>query len=536
MTQTGVDGVGRQASAVAPGHSGPPPPVISNEQAENSGGGVLAQALGTLGLLEVWIFIVYVNGEYRDFTRFEQVILGTLMLAELLGRIPGMLALCLALNCQGPTSSSTDGPDNLKTMTRDQLHNVVYPRSPPRSRKRRDFAALAWYSLLVTVIPVVLLLSFYPAWGPEFDEPLWIRVVPSVLAGLAVVEGAAGSACLDSNHSSYVLTLMYAHAKLVSLFVLVCGADRLLLGEGEGGGVVLLGIPLACLQAIKIISALVAAVNYLRGRPDEDLPTLEDVSRKKTDEMKKRAIHTAANYDEFRHMVSCAQLTPVTRKEMEMLSDQKRGWQGRSGGVAPVTKKPGSHGRDKTPRGTRKCDGAEIRESAKSTGPVRAPRDYSQFQRDWRRRCRTDDERREYLRMISPDKLPVLFRVELEPDILGQVLLLICHDFTGHPVGDKIDSAKAPTHQPGDGNASSTFGSSPGSNGGSLLGEDEARYCVEWLSALSKTGRFAVNILFLEEKEKLALGRLFDLITAACNGSSDEDSGKILSLRKAYAV
>jgi len=38
----------------------------------------------------------------------------------------------------------------------------------------------------------------------------------------------------------------------------------------------------------------------------------EDISRKKTDEMKKRAIHTAGSYDEFRHMVSCAQLTPVT--------------------------------------------------------------------------------------------------------------------------------------------------------------------------------------------------------------------------------
>lgn len=41
-------------------------------------------------------------------------------------------------------------------------------------------------------------------------------------------------------------------------------------------------------------------------------PTQEDVCRKKTDEMKKRAIHTAASYDEFRHMVSCAHLTPVT--------------------------------------------------------------------------------------------------------------------------------------------------------------------------------------------------------------------------------
>lgn len=129
--------------------------------------------------------------------------------------------------------------------------------------------------MLVTVLPLVLLLSFYPAWEPAFDEPLWIRVMPSVLTVLAVVEAAAGSVYLDCNQSAYVLTVMYAHVKMVSLFVLVCGANRLLLGEGEdAAGVTLLGIPLACLQAVKITSALVAAVNYLRGRPDEELPTL----------------------------------------------------------------------------------------------------------------------------------------------------------------------------------------------------------------------------------------------------------------------
>ena len=31
------------------------------------------QVLGTLGLLEVWMFIFYVNGAFRDFTYFEQV-------------------------------------------------------------------------------------------------------------------------------------------------------------------------------------------------------------------------------------------------------------------------------------------------------------------------------------------------------------------------------------------------------------------------------------------------------------------------------
>lgn len=134
--------------------------------------------------------------------------------------------------------------------------------------------------MLTTAVPVVLLLSFYPAWEPAFDEPLWIRVVPSVLAVFAIVEAVAGYVYMESNQSSYVLTVMYANAKIVSLFVLLCGANRLLLGEGEGDGdVTVLGIPLACLQAIKIVSAVVAAVNYLRGRPDEQLPKLAGALR-----------------------------------------------------------------------------------------------------------------------------------------------------------------------------------------------------------------------------------------------------------------
>jgi Dynein attachment factor N-terminus len=36
-----------------------------------------------------------------------------------------------------------------------------------------------------------------------------------------------------------------------------------------------------------------------------------DDKRKKVDDMKKRAIHVAGSYDEFRHMVSCAELKTV---------------------------------------------------------------------------------------------------------------------------------------------------------------------------------------------------------------------------------
>ncbi|CAN0522642.1 unnamed protein product, partial [Ectocarpus sp. 12 AP-2014] len=185
--------------------------------------------------------------------------------------------------------------------------------------------------------------------------------------------------------------------------------------------------------------------------------------------MKKRAIHTAASYDEFRHMVSCAQLNPVT------------GWQGRVGGVAPTAKVSGSTGRQKAPRTQRSVDTA-ISGGAK-VGPLRAPKDHAQFQRDWRRRCRTNGERRDYLRLVGTKDVSALFRVEMEPDVLGQVLSVVCHD-----------SAAITANR----NASAD--------------EAGATFCVEWLRALSRTGRFAVNILFLAYDEKQALARAFDLI------------------------
>lgn len=37
----------------------------------------------------------------------------------------------------------------------------------------------------------------------------------------------------------------------------------------------------------------------------------EDIKYSKTDEMKKRAIRTAKNYDEFKNLVACANLKPV---------------------------------------------------------------------------------------------------------------------------------------------------------------------------------------------------------------------------------
>ena len=130
--------------------------------------------------------------------------------------------------------------------------------------------------MLFAATPAVLLLSFYPLWEPAFDDSLYVRVVPSVLAVLATVLSVAGWIYLESNRSSYVLTVMYASTKVMSLFVLFAGAERLLLGEG-GGAVI--GLVLACLQVVKIGSASMASLRYLKGLPDEDMPKFTSLWR-----------------------------------------------------------------------------------------------------------------------------------------------------------------------------------------------------------------------------------------------------------------
>ena len=56
----------------------------------------------------------------------------------------------------------------------------------------------------------------------------------------------------------------------------------------------------------------------------------EDFRYEKTDAMKKRAIHNARSYDEFRHMVACATLKPVNRQEMESLGKTGKGWENKN--------------------------------------------------------------------------------------------------------------------------------------------------------------------------------------------------------------
>lgn len=138
---------------------------------------------------------------------------------------------------------------------------------------RRDFAILALISMLLNSSWVLLFLSFYPVWGGAFDEDrLAIRIFPSVMALLTILETMVGSRSIENNQSSYVLTAMYLNSKFVSVVVLLSGADRVVMGDGVPGLALVLGVPLICLQVIKMCSASVAIHRYHAGTPDEKLP------------------------------------------------------------------------------------------------------------------------------------------------------------------------------------------------------------------------------------------------------------------------
>lgn len=218
---------------------------------------------------------------------------------------------------------------------------------------------------------------------------------------------------------------------------------------------------------------------------------------------------------------------------MEMLSNQKRGWQGRSGGVLPPAARSGTNGRRKASSTKTRDRAAAVIGGSANTGPLRAPQDHSQFQQDWRRRCLTDSERRAYLCLIGPKKLPVIFRVEMEPDILGQVLSLVCGRLSPENQAGKLEAMtpSAPTDPAGSVDAGEDSTSRQDSR------EETARSCVDWLWALTRTGRFEINIKFLDSAEKRALARFFDLTAEALgNSSCDHDPERLDSLRKVYAV
>ena len=143
-----------------------------------------------------------------------------------------------------------------------------------------------------------------------------------------------------------------------------------------------------------------------------------EAARIRVDDMKKKAITTCANYEEFRHKVACAHLKKLDRKDMESLGRNEPHQRSFSANSAA------GHGRIESRRifkDKTKCDELKFSTAA----PTVRPKTTADFEREWRRRCPTAQDKWRYLCLVGGAALPGIFRVEMSEDIVGDILVAL---------------------------------------------------------------------------------------------------------------
>ncbi|OQR94425.1 hypothetical protein THRCLA_22237, partial [Thraustotheca clavata] len=144
----------------------------------------------------------------------------------------------------------------------------------------------------------------------------------------------------------------------------------------------------------------------------------EDRKYKATDEMKKRAIHTAGSYDEFRNFVLCADLNPVTSKELQNLSKSQR--------------QPNRLYKKKS----------QTRERVKllnATDNFAIPKTSAEFLRNWKRNCSSNALKYEYLVLTTPERLGRLFQAEIEADLFVNIVDCMADSLTNLNPNNELD-------------------------------------------------------------------------------------------------
>lgn len=223
-----------------------------------------------------------------------------------------------------------------------------------------------------------------------------------------------------------------------------------------------------------------------------------------------------------------------------MLSHKKRGWRGCSG-VQHSTdhEKSGGRGQRKSHFRGKPIPGPSMMPREPKGDLLSAPRDYAQFQRIWRRRCHNDDQRLNCMRLIGPGNLPDLFRAEMEPHVLAQMLWIICSESRPDVEGSNDRVVSSSLFAPRD----RTSACRPSSTEGSESCADQetssnqvATCCLEWLDGLSRTSRFELNVKFLGQLEKSEVARVFGLISAAFAKNGDQKVSEVSRVQNAYEL
>jgi len=238
-----------------------------------------------------------------------------------------------------------------------------------------------------------------------------------------------------------------------------------------------------------------------------------DRRRKAVDEMKKRSILTAGSYDEFRHLVKCAEndQKPLTTKEMMAVNGTARlGEEARS-------KFPSMTAHKSSSGGSYYFNSREQREKEQSSNFVNSvklnlsvPKNAQDFDRAWRRNCRTMGEKFHYLINIPVENIPNIFKVELNE--LGSIVHSLNYGLQSIYEKFSLDRDESLQEQK----------------------IQTAKKVLNFLETLSQTKSFKFALDFLSKGEKKYVQEAFNRIQLLF--SANEDETELDTLRSRYNV
>ncbi|CCI40755.1 unnamed protein product [Albugo candida] len=211
---------------------------------------------------------------------------------------------------------------------------------------------------------------------------------------------------------------------------------------------------------------------------------------KRTDEVKKRAIHTSANYDEFKNRVACANMKPITSKEL------KEVFKSRSLSTNLSYRKLAQPTNKETPR--------EI--PVKSD--LRPPKTSAEFTATWKRYVISLDQKWRYLQLTKASGIARLFRADIDADLMVSIVQVMRQ-----------------------------FWKSLNQNG-----YEEASFILSVLQAFSTVQRFQLILCFLSNQQLAEIEFLLDRVEQYAKLAEHKDPSSMLSdkrlsaLRRAYGI
>ena len=229
----------------------------------------------------------------------------------------------------------------------------------------------------------------------------------------------------------------------------------------------------------------------------------EDRTYHITDEAKKKHITTAGSYDEFRHLVACADLKRVTRKDMDSLGKPEKGWQTK-GNLATGTGK-GKRGRANGRKDSKGKVGAAQIEKAFPAAPPKNP---MAFDRDWRRHCASRELKLRYLRLCGPGALQKVFKTEMDVALMGQIIRVFAETSSALAAGSGAAEAAAGEGPP----VADDLGGA-------------AREIFSYMRIFPETGRFGLNVEFLGDEDRANVRACLDWLTSVQERASGGGGG-----------